>query len=135
MKVYSTDLPSITIDWTPPDFNGGIHILQYNIYVDDQYAGQVDGSTQLYTEDTLLSLGVASEFKVSAVNVIGEGAKSIGTSIIAATVPYQPDAVTRKDAAAYFIQPEWTAPQDGGTPIRGYRVYKNGIKVSEVDWN
>lgn len=67
--------------------------------------------------------------------MIGEGAKSIGTTIIAATVPYQPDPVTRLDASASFIQPQWIAPQDGGTPIRGYRVYKNGIKVSEVDWN
>lgn len=30
---------------------------------------------------------------------------------------------------------QWVPPQDGGSPIRGYRVYKNGVKVSDLAWN
>ena len=51
-----------------------------------------------------LTLGVASVFKVSAVNIIGEGALSIGTTIIAATEPSQPLAPTKLAAAASWIQ-------------------------------
>ena len=66
-------------------------------------------------------------FTVSAINAIGEGSKSGGVEIIAATVPYQPAQPTKKSASAGHIEPEWTAPFDGGSDIRGYKVYKDGV--------
>jgi hypothetical protein len=62
--------------------------LSYNIYVDGSLAGNVLSGTVFYTESVLVTLGVTSEFKVTAINVIGEGSKSLGTSIIAAMAPY-----------------------------------------------
>jgi hypothetical protein len=50
VKVTSTDIPSITISWTAPDFNGGSPILSYNIYVDNVLAGNSTGTTLVYTE-------------------------------------------------------------------------------------
>lgn len=135
LKQSSTDDPSITIDWTEPGSNGGSPVLTYNIYVDGVLAGSTPGNTRMYTETVLLTLGDVAVFRVSAVNVIGEGALSLETSIIAAMVPYKPAAPIKKDASASFIEPKWTAPQDGGSPIRGYRVYKNGVKVGETEWN
>jgi predicted DNA-binding ArsR family transcriptional regulator len=32
-------------------------------------------------------------------------------------------------ADALHIEVAWTAPSDGGLPIRGYRVYKNGVHI------
>ena len=64
---------------------------------------------------------------MSAVNAISEGALSAGVEIIAATVPYAPALPTIKSASASHIEPEWVAPFDGGSDIRGYKVYKDGI--------
>ena len=80
-------------------------------------------------------MGTTSEYKVSAINVIGEGAKSIGMSLISAMEPYQPLMPTKKSAASSYIEIEWIPPQDGGSIIRGYYVYKNGVQVGDVDWN
>lgn len=77
--------------------------MSYNIYVDDQLAGNVAAGTQFYTETALLTLGQSHEFKVAAINVIGEGAKSLGTTLIAATTPYQPAQPTKISAASNFI--------------------------------
>lgn len=66
-------------------------------------------------------------FKVSAVNLIDEGYKSASVEIIAAQVPDAPDQPTLKAASASYIEPQWVAPIDGGSAIRGYKVYKNGI--------
>ena len=67
------------------------------------------------------------EFRVSAVNAIGEGSMSSGVEIIAATVPYAPTSLYIKSASAASIEPGWSAPFNGGSHIRGYKVYKDGI--------
>ncbi len=100
----STDLPSITIVWTVPIFNGGSTIQKYNIYVDNQLSGSVPGTVLTYTETTLLTLGVYSKFKVSAVNAIGEGTKSDEVTLLAATVPSQVTLLTKKSSAANLIE-------------------------------
>ena len=35
IKVASTDTPTITIQWSEPQFNGGSPIIFYNVYVED----------------------------------------------------------------------------------------------------
>jgi len=63
---------------------------------------------------------------VTAVNAIGEGTKSIGRTIIAASRPMQPLTPTKKSASASYIEVQWTAPDNGGSEIRGYVIYKQG---------
>ena len=135
LKVSSTDTPSITIDWAEPSYNGGSPILSYNIYVDDVLVDNVVAGSLLHTETDALTLGESFVFKVSAINVIGEGALSTGTTLIAAREPYKPDAPTKVSAAANFIEVAWISPNTGGTPIRGHRLYKNGALVVELDEN
>ena len=38
----------------------------------------------------------------------------------------QPLAPTKKSASASYIEVQWTAPDSGGSPIRGYIIYKEG---------
>lgn len=38
-------------------------------------------------------------------------------------------------ASSTFIAVSWVAPQDGGSPIRGYNIYLNGILAGNVGWN
>lgn len=80
-----------------------------------------------YQQTADLVTGEHYEFKVSAVNAIDTGALSAGVEIIAATVPYAPAQATKKSASASHIEPEWVAPFNGGSDIRGYKVYKDGV--------
>ena len=75
---------------------------------------------------------------MSAINAIDEGAQSGSIEIIAATVPDAPALPTKKSASASHIEPEWTRPFTGGSDIRGYRVYKDGVHdpaLFETDWD
>ena len=58
--------------------------------------------------------------------------------IIAATVPSAPATPTKKSASSTFIEPEWARPFTGGSDIRGYRVYKDGVHdpaILSTDWD
>ena len=77
-------------------------------------------------------------FTVSAVNSINEGAQSGSVEIIAASRPDAPAQPTKKSASAAHIEPEWTRPFTGGSDIRGYKVYKDGVhdpSLFVTDWD
>ena len=42
---------------------------------------------------------------------------------------------SKNAAASNFIKVDWIPPSDGGSPIKGYSVYNNGVKVGDVSWN
>ena len=69
---------------------------------------------------------------MSAINAISEGSKSAGVEIIAATVPYAPNLPSIKSASAAHIEPQWTTPFNGGSDIRGYKVYKDGVHKTPI---
>jgi predicted DNA-binding ArsR family transcriptional regulator len=66
------------------------------------------------------------------VNSIGEGALSLAQSALTAQEPYQVDIPQKKSASATHIEVKWTEPLNGGSPVRGYRVYKNGIMITDL---
>jgi hypothetical protein len=47
-------------------------------------------------------------------------------------VPHKPLAPTKKSAAFSWIEVSYQAPLTGGSPIIGYRVYKDGVQVSDL---
>ena len=124
-KVSADDTPQITISWTEPAYDGGSGIVKYKIYMNDTFVGEATSTTYQQTSD--LQAGEHYTFQVSAVNAIDEGSLSASVEIIAAQVPDAPGQATLKSASALFIEPQWTAPVDGGSDIRGYKVYKDGI--------
>lgn len=75
----------------------------------------------LWTKDNsnmpLLVPGVYYQFKVSAVNLIGESDQSPAAKIIAATYPDAPSLPTKVNAGKNFVQIAWVANYDGGSPI------------------
>ena len=90
---------TITFDWTPPSDNFNA-ISEYRIYWDQgvgapfELLGTSAGNSPIFTKDasTLPELvpGEYYEFKVSAVNAIGESDISASVRIIASTVPDAP---------------------------------------------
>ena len=74
-----------------------------------------------YTRSDLTE-GKSYRFKVSAVNYIGEGSESDELTLIAATVPDQALPPIKTGSTKTSISIAWTAPDNGGTPITGYKV-------------
>jgi hypothetical protein len=53
-------------------------------------------------------------------------------------VPSAPAQPTKKSASSSHIEPEWARPFTGGSDIRGYRVYKDGVHdpaLFVTDWD
>ena len=100
----SADRTTIVVDWTAP-YDGGTPITNYKVLWNlggastDFYElfTSSDASTFTYTRSGLTS-GETYQFKVVAVNFIGESIASDILSVIAATVPLQPEAPTKVSA-------------------------------------
>lgn len=79
-----------------PTYDGGNPVNAYNIYIDNGLGGSLsylatvtDLVTLQYTASNLVN-SRSYNFAVSAVNQISEGARSLSTTILAATVPDPP---------------------------------------------
>ena len=73
-----------------------------------------------------VTTGTSYLFAVSAYNSVAESTRSPSVTIIAATVPAQPNSVLRSGSALTAIPFTWTAPYNGGNAIIGYKVQSNG---------
>lgn len=117
----------ITIDWTAP-YNGGTpltnYIIQWNsgnsVAVFDDLT-TVDANTLSFTK-TGLTTGEIYQWKIIAVNAIGQGPESEHVEVMAAIIPEAAEAPTSSFADETCINIEWAAPHDGGTPLTNYIV-------------
>ena len=102
----------------------------YRVYRDGLVVKQV-AQTQL---DVRVVAGQSYQFQVAAVDTQGRaGAMSRVLSSTTDTVP--PSAPTGLDAT--LVSPgtyrvSWTASEEGTSPIRGYRVLRDGVVMSQV---
>jgi len=71
---------------------------------------------------TGLTQGLVYQFKVEARNAYGFSIYSDTVSILTAQVPDQPSAPTTSRSGDSIII-TWSAPNSGGSPIKGYRVF------------
>ncbi len=102
----------ISLNWTAPAFNGGSNIIGYNVYRSTSEIGNYTliASTSGTTHtDTARTNGQTYWYNVSAVNIVGEGAK---TAIVSSTPFTVPDAPTGLLAIFGNVQVtlNWTAP-------------------------
>lgn len=108
------------VTWTAPTATGGYPVTSYRVYVNnvlqETIAAPATTSVGTYSAGAVV--------RVSAVNVVGEGAKSTPATV-AATVPGAPTITTAGDDV--FM--EWTTPSNGGSPLTSYKLYKNGVQV------
>jgi Fibronectin type III domain len=112
---------SATLSWTTPISNYS-PITDYKVYVST--GAVIDThSTATSTVVSALTNGTPYTFTVSALNVVGEGARSAPSNpVTPATVPGAQTGVTaaRGDQSATV---SWTAPISNGSAITGYTVY------------
>ena len=64
-------------------------------------------------------------YKVTAINDIGESPMTSATSIILGTRPLLPPPPELVTASQSAIKVEWQAPDNGGSPITSYNIFIN----------
>lgn len=125
----ASTLGGVQLSWTTPA-TGGSPITGYRIY--RSTTAGAEGSTPIaevgavngYTDENLTP-GTAYYYQVSASNDVGEGPLSAEVHATP-TAPAKPAApVVTASAGASSVQLTWTVPDDGGSPITAYNVYRS----------
>ena len=135
-------MPTITGDST-----GGSAITSYNL----QYkvtgsissfislTGEIPSSTSTTYIKSGLVAGTSYDFIYRVKNIYGWSSFSNSISIIAATIPATPLAPTLTLSNGKDVLVSWTAPDNGGNAITGYKVlFKDStgaFQENSVEWN
>lgn len=134
----------ITIEWTEATPTE-ISIVNYRLYVShnaDDFTLIHDAGFNVlnkkFTYKGELIIGDLYSFKVSAMNLNGEGALSPALNVHACNAPSQPDAPTRVTSTTTTISLTWAPPlSDGGCSLTGYSLLTDsgtgGLVTTEVD--
>ncbi len=119
----------ITLDWSPPLSDGGAPITNYAIYrgtsSDSEEVIDVIGNVLTYT-DRGVNNGQAYHYRVSAINTVGEGAKSAEVTGVPTQVstPSAPVNLSATVSDGHIIL-KWSPPSsDGGSYIEHYKIYR-----------
>ena len=136
---------SVTVSWSPPDYDGGSPLTAYVIEKQDVTHGggwvpavAYINPTTIHSVVTKLQDQTIYQFRVFAENLQGRSPpltsekKRVSNSV---QVPGRPAAPTAADISSEFVLVAWSPPMsDGGAPIEGYvlerrdRLYGRFIK-------
>ncbi|NPA75623.1 MAG: DUF2341 domain-containing protein [Euryarchaeota archaeon] len=124
----------VNLTWSPPLDNGGSSIISYRIYRNTTPIANVS-ATRTWYNDTSVINGHNYTYYVTAVNSVGESVRSNKVNATPKTVPSAPQNLNAI-AGNRFVNLTWSAPSDdGGAPITGYRIYRNGTLIANVSAN
>lgn len=97
---------NVSLAWTAPS-DGGSPIANYNVYRNGTFA---NAPVQASHTDTGLANGVTYSYEVSAVNAIGEGARSNAASATPSASPAPIQLyISAKAAKDSYLRGEWLA--------------------------
>ncbi len=102
-------------------------MLGYTLYWDDSgfmlpRVTLSNPSLTFYSETSVVQ-GKVYNFKISAINSLGEGPLSSALTVIPAATPNSPQGLTVVVADSTHIQLNWVEPYDGGSEISLYKIY------------
>lgn len=120
----------IDLSWDPPVDDGGTDVTGYRVYRNGTFLATTDVTGY---SDTEVGDGVTRSYRVSAVNIVGEGPLSDPAEATTPDVPSAPRNLTATAGpGSGEITLQWEPPaDDGGDPVTGYRLYRNGTLVAE----
>ena len=114
----------VVLSWVPPLENGGGNIDYYLIYQDGI---EVVNTSLTMSTITGLVNGQNYLFTVKAHNIAGLSNASNEVSSVPYTYPEVPIGLTAIAANAQ-VTISWTTPDDGGSEISGYRLYRSSTE-------
>jgi uncharacterized delta-60 repeat protein len=131
--VASAGIGWVMLTWSAPSSNGGSPVTGYDIYRGVSSGGETLlitlGSVTTYN-DTAATKGQPYYYEVSAVNGVGEGAKS--GEVFARTMPTAP-SIREYEGGGGWVALNWSAPSsNGGSAVTGYRVYRGPSSGGET---
>lgn len=126
---------SISLNWSPPQNNGGSSItgykIDYRIVPSTTYTSLATlGNVTTFTHTNLIT-GKTYIYRISAINSIGTGSPSpevLATPTSSSTppkniAPNQPQSLTASVYSSTQINLSWSAPSsNGGPPVTGYKI-------------
>jgi hypothetical protein len=113
----------VSLSWLAPN-NGGTPITSYKVYRNNQFIGYPNPLTSTNYTATGLTNGISYTFKVSAVNIVGEG-NSVSIIATPQSVPDPPNLdQTRFQISGFFSVAFGIYPNtsNGGSEITKYKV-------------
>lgn len=117
----------INLSWTAPAYVGS-GTVTYQLY---RGGTLIYNSTGTSFNDTGLSGNTSYSYTVYATNTWGQGGVSNTASATTSTsVPGQVQGFNANGTSVSTIDLYWTAPSDGGSPITGYSLYRNGSLIA-----
>ena len=130
----------VNLSWEAPSSNGGAVITGYRIQVStnevDTWSNLVanTGSAAMTYTHTGVASGTTYQYRVYAINAIGESASPSNVASVSAgtaTVPNAPTGLTATVSGQTEVNLSWEAPSsNGGAVITGYRIE---VSTNEVD--
>jgi hypothetical protein len=112
---------SATVSWGPPATNGGSPVTGYAVTVGANPPVDIGPNTFLYQAAGLTN-GNPVSFQVQAINSAGTGPAATSNTVTPEpTVPAIP-ATPTTHIGPDQVTLNWSAPDDGGTPLTGYDV-------------
>lgn len=127
----------IRVSWNAPLQNGGTPVTSYRVYradsVDGTYVLLGTSSALSYTDGGLPN-GTRYWYRVSATNLVGEGAPTASVDARTFTRPSAPqNVVARPGSQLLSVDVTWQLPADnGGVNVSGFRVYRDGVLVAST---
>ena len=124
---------SIQLSWSTPSSNGGYSLTSYSIYRGvssgaESYLTSVPASSLVFT-DSNASLNQTYYYQVSAVNSIGESARSNEASgKIPSSIPVTPTAMSAV-AGPTYIDLSWSST---GANLTGFHLYRGTVANGET---
>ena len=118
----SVDGTTVTLSWTAP-YDGGSSITSYNIYrgLDAGSTSLIDNTTSVGYTDSGLDYATTYYYRVSAVNIIGEGVQSGAVSVTTSDV--FPSCLAIKNADPEAADGVYTIDPDGSGSGAPFDVY------------
>jgi titin len=123
----------VRLTWAPPDSDGNMAITNYSVYRGPSSGGETlfvtIGNVLTYVNNGLAN-GQIYWYQVSAVNGVGEGARSGEVSAMPETVPTAPRDL-QAVALNLGVDLSWTVPQYAGPGTLIYHLFRDASPI----WN
>ncbi len=130
---------TIFVSWSPPIDTGGLALMRYELdkwNIDNSTRWTFDVHIGTSYNDTEYERGMLYRYRVRCFN---EKGPSGYTDWIDITPPFVFDVPSPPTSAISrsgngFVHLYWSSPYfDGGTPLLGYRIYRNGTMLIELN--
>jgi fibronectin type 3 domain-containing protein len=127
----------ITVSWSAPASNGGSAVTSYKVYRGTSPGAEgatayASGLTTTSYTNTSVTAGTTYYYVVTAMNGAGEGARSAEVSAKAVKAPSSITSLVAKSSTTRGVRITWNAPSNGGSAIKGYKIYRARSSSSVV---